>query len=164
MGICDFKTEIAGAHFLFQKVRTICGKQLQLLVVSQRLLVQCFGVWQRQPVMRMISGELAITMPIWEFERNCTMKESRYNIVDPKASIPGRNYHPEKPSSCVYCCYWISGKKGCKRKQCYYLLPEQKELEKEVGDCENCPYGKYSPCIGYCIAQLLAEVRQQKGR
>ena len=141
MGICDFKTEIAGAHFLFQKVRTICGKQLQLLGGISAALGAVLWCMAKAASDEDDFWGIGDYDAIWEFERNCTMKESRYNIVDPKASIPGRNYHPEKPWSCVYCCYWISRKKGCKRKQCYYLLPEQKELEKEVGDCENCPYG-----------------------
>ena len=57
MGVCDFKTEIAGIHFLFRKEKTICGKQLRLLVVSLLLFAALhYGVPLRLEVMTMISG------------------------------------------------------------------------------------------------------------
>lgn len=92
------------------------------------------------------------------------MKNDKNNIVDPKATIAGRRYHPEKPWSCVFCHYWISRKKGCKLNACHYLLPDKTELPEDTGNCKNCPYGRNSPCIGYCIAKLLMEIRQKKGR
>lgn len=86
-------------------------------------------------------------------------------IIDPKAAIIGRKYHPEKPWSCVYCYFWKGRNKGCGEKNCYYLLPiTEEELNYKIGDCKTCPYGKHSPCIGYCIAKLEAELRQKKGK
>jgi hypothetical protein len=87
------------------------------------------------------------------------MKKNKKAIVDPKAVIPGRKYEPEKPWSCEYCYFWKSRKKGCELENCQYLLQEvdQKMQMEKIGDCRTCPYGKHSPCIGYCIAKLLAE-------
>lgn len=28
--------------------------------------------------------------------------------------------------------------------------------------CEGCPYGKYHPCLGYCIAKILKEVKAHR--
>ena len=92
------------------------------------------------------------------------MKNDRNDIVDPKAAITGRKNKPEKTWTCVYCHYWISRKKGCKLNACHYVLPDKTELPEDTGNCKNCPYGRHSPCIGYCIAKLLMEIRQKKGR
>ena len=48
--------------------------------------------------------------------------------------------------------------------ECYYrLLPEEPFEEKEeTWCCEGCPYGRYSPCIGYCLQKILLEIKQKK--
>lgn len=70
-------------------------------------------------------------------------------------------YAQDKPKDCACCYFWSAGKKACTKKNCYYLLPEQ-ETEGKEGDCRNCPYGKYSPCIGYCLLKILREMRLPK--
>lgn len=82
------------------------------------------------------------------------MKGKEKTVMDPKAEIPGRKYMEDKPWSCRYCYWWEKGK--CIRRECYYLLPEEKEKtgKAALGDCKRCPYGKHKPCIGYCIAKL----------
>lgn len=70
-------------------------------------------------------------------------------------------YAQDKPKDCACCYFWSAGKKACTKKSCYYLLPEQ-ETEGKEGDCRNCPYGKYSPCIGYCLLGILREMRLPK--
>ncbi len=69
----------------------------------------------------------------------------------------------DKPKDCACCYFWSAGKKACTKKSCYYLLPEQKAEEKK-GDCESCPYGKHSPCIGYCLAKILWEMKESHGK
>lgn len=76
------------------------------------------------------------------------------------ANLPGRKYMDDKPEDCAYCYWWKPGKKCCERKECYYLLPlirEPVQKEAKLGECRNCPYGKYTSCIGYCIVKLLHE-------
>lgn len=37
--------------------------------------------------------------------------------------------------------------------RCYYLLPPEKEKKKK-SPCDGCPYGRVSPCIGYCLREI----------
>ena len=87
-----------------------------------------------------------------------------------------RNYAEDKPGDCKHCYFWKGKRKGCSKKECYYLLPGEKtassnisgnplpqEFSKNgIGVCESCPYGRHSPCIGYCIQKILHEMRQRK--
>lgn len=87
-----------------------------------------------------------------------------------------RNYAEDKPGDCKHCYFWKGKQKGCSQKECYYLLPEGKTASANVpgnplpqqfskngiGACESCPYGRHSPCIGYCIQKILHEMRQKK--
>lgn len=84
-----------------------------------------------------------------------------------------QKYAADKPKECAYCYFWRGERKGCGRRKCYYLLPEEIQGEKisekdrgqtpgENGNCRGCPYGKHSPCIGYCIKKLLLEMNQKK--
>jgi hypothetical protein len=69
-------------------------------------------------------------------------------------------YSGDKPKDCAYCYFWGGKKKGCIQEQCYYLLPESPPVLKPGKHwipCEGCPYGKYDPCIGYCIEKILKE-------
>lgn len=87
-----------------------------------------------------------------------------------------RNYAEDKPGDCKHCYFWKGKRKGCSQKECYYLLPEGKTASANVlgnplpqqfskngiGACESCPYGRHSPCIGYCIQKILQEMREKK--
>ncbi len=85
-----------------------------------------------------------------------------------------RNYAPDKPKECKHCYFWKGKRKGCSQEECYYLLPEEKQqseatpgnpsLQKPggAGDCQGCPYGRNSPCIGYCIKKIIQEMREKK--
>ena len=87
-----------------------------------------------------------------------------------------RNYAEDKPGDCKHCYFWKGKRKGCSQKECYYLLPEEKksssnisgnllpqEFSKNDGtNCHSCPYGRHSPCIGYCIQKILREMREKK--
>lgn len=83
----------------------------------------------------------------------------------PKSVLEGRKYMEDKPRTCDYCYWWDDKKRVCIRKEdCYYLLPEERtepDLYQE-GNCKTCGYGRYSPCIGYCIAKILKESREKK--
>lgn len=49
-------------------------------------------------------------------------------------------------------------KKGCELKECYYLLPEEEPEETAAESaCSSCPYGKVTPCIGYCLVKIMRE-------
>ncbi|MFQ7869843.1 MAG: hypothetical protein ACLRHG_03770 [Coprococcus phoceensis] len=74
-------------------------------------------------------------------------------------------YASDKPQDCAYCYFWHSRKRKCTKKRCYYLLPEERQdspgREKGMGgDCKVCPYGRHSPCIGYCLQKILLDLRQ----
>ena len=75
-----------------------------------------------------------------------------------------QEYAEDKPKDCACCYFWNSRKKGCSKEKCYYLLPpENIQADKEdTTGCEGCPYGRYSPCIGYCLQKILLEMRQKK--
>lgn len=64
-------------------------------------------------------------------------------------------YAEDKPKDCKFCYFWENRKVGCTlgEADCYYLLPE-KEPDTE---CVNCPYGRASPCVGWCTKRLLQE-------
>lgn len=81
-----------------------------------------------------------------------------------------QKFSPDKPVSCKYCYYWRGKVKGCELKHCYYLLPEKapptaEELAEQYrrGNCITCPYGRASPCIGYCIEKILLERKARHG-
>ena len=64
-------------------------------------------------------------------------------------------YSPDKPKDCKYC-YWYYKRKGCTYgDHCYY---EVKPKEKE-SPCDGCAYGITSPCIGYCMKELLRNAK-----
>ena len=69
--------------------------------------------------------------------------------------IKGRQYAPDRPKDCRFCYFWENRKTGCMLgvDSCYYLLDEA-ESESE---CKNCPYGRVSPCVGWCTKKLLQE-------
>lgn len=72
-------------------------------------------------------------------------------------------YAADKPSDCRYCYFWTSDKKGCHlgEANCYYRL-EQKPKRKANNECNGCPYGVHSPCIGWCTKNLMKELHRGK--
>ena len=63
----------------------------------------------------------------------------------------------DKPKNCKYCYFYGGRDKGCELggiEQCYYRLPDKKE-EPKKSECDGCPYGTVTPCIGYCIKKLM---------
>lgn len=74
-----------------------------------------------------------------------------------------RRYSQDRPKSCEFCFFWVGKKHGCELPQCYYLLPEEAkaqpaDVHKEEG-CRSCPYGRHSPCIGYCLVKIMREMK-----
>ena len=89
----------------------------------------------------------------------------------PQANLPGRKYKSGKTRDCRYCYFWGGRKKGCKREECWYLIPQKETIGqkamrgrkqtaqgKSSGNCQICPYGRDYPCVGYCIDRLRKEV------
>ena len=97
-----------------------------------------------------------------EEDRRLEELDRRANRMQKKAD--NQKYAEDKPKDCSYCYFWNSRKNGCSKEECYYrLLPEEPFEEKEeTWCCEGCPYGRYSPCIGYCLQKILLEIKQKK--
>lgn len=70
-------------------------------------------------------------------------------------------YSPDKPESCRHCYFWKRNKKSCNLgvEKCYYLMIEK---PKEKNDCDECPYGRDHPCIGWCTKKIMQELRLHK--
>lgn len=69
-----------------------------------------------------------------------------------------QKFAEDKPDNCSYCYFWDNRKKACTQERCYYLLPE-KETAGTARGCCGCPYGRHSPCIGYCLLKIIREMR-----
>lgn len=72
-----------------------------------------------------------------------------------------QRFSQDKPGNCAGCYFWNKKEKACTEERCYYLLPE-KRPDGESGNCGNCPYGRCSPCIGYCLLKILQEMRRKR--
>ena len=74
-----------------------------------------------------------------------------------------RRYSQDKPKSCEFCFFWAGKKHGCELSQCHYLLPEEPEIRTPTvhkeESCGSCPYGRHSPCIGYCLVKIMRELK-----
>ena len=70
--------------------------------------------------------------------------------------MSGITYSPDKPKDCRYCYYWKNSKAGCELgvENCYYRV----RTKKAVSECDGCPYGRASPCIGWCTKRILKEM------
>ena len=69
--------------------------------------------------------------------------------------IEEMKYAHDKPSDCRYCYWWFVAEERCilGEGQCYYILP--KTTNRKKSECDDCPYGKASPCIGYCLRKIM---------
>ena len=76
---------------------------------------------------------------------------------------------------CQYCLYWKGRKKGCvypdgcccpidQRDAFQFRDDEDKENTAPVSECRNCPYGRDSPCIGWCTKEVMRAVGLLKER
>lgn len=70
--------------------------------------------------------------------------------------MPGIRYSEDKPKECRYCYFWKNNKAGCElgKGNCYYRI----EGKKPVSECDDCPYGRAGPCIGWCTRKILKEM------
>ncbi len=87
-----------------------------------------------------------------------------------------RRYAGDRPGDCKHCYFWKGKRKGCSQEECYYLLPKESPASVDVsenplpqefsgnggGGCQGCPYGRHSPCIGYCLKKILQEMGEKK--
>lgn len=71
-------------------------------------------------------------------------------------------YADDKPKDCAFCYFWQERKKSCELDKCFYILEEKKVPKAIHGQCPGCPYGRYYPCIGYCTAKILQEMKEKK--
>ena len=70
-----------------------------------------------------------------------------------------RRYAGDKPADCAYCYFWDRKKTACKQAECYYLVKEGQPPGGQNGECRGCPYGRHSPCIGYCLRKIIREMK-----
>lgn len=85
----------------------------------------------------------------------------------------GRNWN-YNVYSCEYCLYWHGEKKGCTYQDgcCCYVPqhPSRKDGQDVIypsippvpvahSECDDCPYGRASPCIGWCTKELLKSIK-----
>lgn len=72
-----------------------------------------------------------------------------------------RRYAGDKPADCGFCYFWNKRKGACSQGECYYLRSEDRTVEDTMteGGCGGCPYGKHSPCIGYCLRKIIREMK-----
>ena len=75
------------------------------------------------------------------------------------------NGHTEdKPKDCRYCYFWKQTE-GCTyrgKTDCYYISAQKPPAT--VSECDGCPYGRASPCIGWCTKELMRSMGLWKGR
>ena len=73
-------------------------------------------------------------------------------------------YASDKPSDCAYCYFFSARRKKCKRKECFYRIssPPLRRKVTHWEPCEGCPYGKHTPCLGYCIVKAVKEVKEHR--
>jgi hypothetical protein len=79
--------------------------------------------------------------------------------------------------SCCYCHYWKSPGKGCTYENgCCCDIPKTPlrakrcsettqiiQPQSPISECARCPYGRDSPCIGWCTKMLLIEMGRWPG-
>ena len=49
-------------------------------------------------------------------------------------------------------------------KECFYRIssPPLRRKVTHWEPCEGCPYGKHTPCLGYCIVKAMKEVKEHR--
>lgn len=73
---------------------------------------------------------------------------------------------------CRYCLYWKGLRKGCTyEKGCCCDIPQTPPNKPPlprptvtVSECEDCPYGRDSPCLGWCTKDVMRSVGLHKER
>ena len=75
---------------------------------------------------------------------------------------------------CQYCTFWKGRKKGCvfSLRSCCCPVPQKPPLRFGIpirycepkpavlpkSECDGCPYGRDSPCIGWCTKEVMKAV------
>jgi len=59
--------------------------------------------------------------------------------------LNGNSFTENKPKDCRNCYFWRNNRVGCElgKENCYYRKVEKTE----ASECDDCPYGRASPCI-----------------
>lgn len=59
---------------------------------------------------------------------------------------------------CLNCLHWLGNEKGCALGEfpCPFSTPVSASTVKSSHSaCKGCPYGRDSPCIGWCTKEIL---------
>lgn len=79
-----------------------------------------------------------------------------YPKTEPKEVITLKSKKPQmRRRDCIYCLYWHSRMRGCEFGGAPCPYDETVTPEKSRSECEGCPYGRDSPCIGWCTKEVL---------
>ena len=76
--------------------------------------------------------------------------------------MSGYEYAHDKPEDCRACFFYDRCRSKCRlgKLNCYYLIAVD---EKEEFPCDTCPYHRAeAPCIGFCMAKIVAEMRERR--
>ena len=75
----------------------------------------------------------------------------------------GSRYAVDKPKNCKFCYFGENRNVGCIRgeENCYYLLSKK---TKPLKECDVCPYGRASRCVGWCTKKLIQEREKARNR
>ena len=76
-------------------------------------------------------------------------------------------YVKDRPADCRYCYYWSRNAPHCTygNGRCFYSLPDPVKSKRTAkSECEGCPYGRYSPCIGWCTREILRSIKGGGGK
>ena len=67
--------------------------------------------------------------------------------------MSGNSFTEDKPKDCRNCYFWRNNRVGCElgKENCYYRKVEKTE----TSECDDCPYGRASPCIGWGMKKGL---------
>ena len=65
--------------------------------------------------------------------------------------------YDDKPNDCHFCRFWTNNNTGCLlgEDNCYYLTAVP---PKPKSECDNCPYGRVQPCIGWRTKKIMREI------
>lgn len=57
----------------------------------------------------------------------------------------------------------VPGERNAKERMFYRISsPPLRRKVTHWEPCEGCPYGKHTPCLGYCIVKAMKEVKEHR--
>ena len=63
------------------------------------------------------------------------------------------------PISCEYCYFWHQSRCTRGSEGCFYLRKIKRRTRQKT-KCIDCPYGRDSPCLGWCTKDIMEYFRR----